>query len=414
MEKRVVITGAGVLHSLGDQIDRFWENVVSGKSGISKIESFDTEEYASQIGAELKDFSTGEYIDKKEARRMALYSQYAIIASMKALEYANLELDGDLALDAGVIIGSGIGGIEVFEEQVVKLNKRGPRRVSPFFIPMMISNMAAGNVAIYTGAKGPNMNTVTACASGTTAVGEAFEMIKRGSAKVMLAGGAEASITPSALAGFSSMKALSTRNDEPEKASRPFDKDRDGFVIGEGAGVVVLEELETALNRGASIIAEVVGYGASADAYHITQPAPEGEGAGRAMKAAVKSSGLDLSEINYINAHGTSTPLNDKYESNAVKKLFADYSRDLLISSTKSVTGHLLGAAGGVETIITALALKNGIIPPTMNLDNPDSGCDLNYAPNKSVKKDNLTAAMSNSFGFGGQNACLVLKKYEE
>ncbi|MFW6294773.1 MAG: beta-ketoacyl-ACP synthase II, partial [Halanaerobium sp.] len=291
MEKRVVITGAGVVHALGNELDEFWGNIVSGKSGISKIEGFDVEEFPSQIAAEIKDFDPGDYIDRKEAKRMAFYTQYAIVSSLKALENAGLELTDETADRAGVIVGSGIGGIEVFEEQVEKLHKRGPRRISPFFIPMMISNMAAGNVAIYANAKGPNLNTVTACASGTTAIGEAFETIKRGAADIMIAGGTEAAITPSALAGFGNMKALSTRNDDPQAASRPFDKDRDGFIMGEGAGVIILEELETAKARGANIIAEIVGYGASGDAYHITSPAPEGEGASRAMQAAIDRAG---------------------------------------------------------------------------------------------------------------------------
>ncbi len=413
MEKRVVITGAGIVHALSNEVDEFWEKIVNGESGISKIENFDAEEFPSQIAAELKDFDPGEYIDRKEAKRMANYSQYAIVSSLKALENADLDLTDDIADRAGVIIGSGIGGIEVFEQQVSRLNKRGPRRVSPFFIPMMISNMAAGNVAIYANAKGPNLNTVTACASGTTAIGEAFETIKRGAADIMIAGGTEASITPSALAGFGNMKALSTRNDDPQAASRPFDKDRDGFVIGEGAGVIILEELEKAKERGANIIAEVVGYGASGDAYHITSPAPEGEGASRAMQAALDRADMSSEEINYINAHGTSTPLNDKYESTAIKNVFGDHAYELKVSSSKSMTGHLLGAAGGVEAIITAMALKNNIVPPTMNFNEGGVGCDLDYQPNEAVEME-LNAALSNSFGFGGQNACIALKKYQD
>ncbi len=412
MSKRVVITGAGVVHSLGTELEEFWENIKAGKSGISKIENFDAADFPSQIGAELKDFDPGDYIERKEAKRLALYSQYAIVSAMKALENAGLEITDEIADRTGVIVGSGIGGIEVFEEQVERLHSRGPRRVSPFFIPMMISNMAAGNVAIYSGAKGPNMNTVTACASATTAIGEAFETIKRGAADIMIAGGTEASITPSAVAGFGNMKALSTRNDEPEKASRPFDKDRDGFVIGEGAGIMILETLESAKKRGANIIAEVVGYGASGDAYHITSPAPEGEGAVRAMKAAVDRAGMKPEEINYINAHGTSTPLNDQYESTAIKKLFGDHAYKLKVSSTKSMTGHLLGAAGGVEAIISAMAVKENVVPPTMNFEEGGEGCDLDYQPNKAGEAE-INAALSNSFGFGGQNACIVIKKYK-
>ncbi|RAK09384.1 3-oxoacyl-[acyl-carrier-protein] synthase II [Halanaerobium saccharolyticum] len=412
MSKRVVITGAGVVHSLGAELNEFWENIKSGKSGVSKIENFDASDFPSQIGAELKDFDPGEYIDRKEAKRLALYSQYAIVSAMKAIENADLEITDEIADRTGVIVGSGIGGIEVFEEQVEKLNSRGPRRVSPFFIPMMISNMAAGNVAIYSGAKGPNMNTVTACASATTAIGEAFETITRGAADIMIAGGTEASITPSAVAGFGNMKALSTRNDEPQKASRPFDKDRDGFVIGEGAGIVILETLESAKKRGANIIAEIVGYGASGDAYHITSPAPEGEGAVRAMKAAIDRAGMKPEEINYINAHGTSTPLNDKYESTAIKKLFGDHAYNLKVSSSKSMTGHLLGAAGGIETIISAMAVKEDIVPPTINFEEGGEGCDLDYQPNK-AGETKLNAALSNSFGFGGQNACIIVKKFQ-
>jgi 3-oxoacyl-[acyl-carrier-protein] synthase II len=332
---------------------------------------------------------------------------------MKAVENSGLEINEENADRAGVMVGSGIGGIEVFEEQVEKLHKRGPRRVSPFFIPMMISNMAAGNVAIYTGAKGPNINPVTACASATTAIGESFETIKRGAADIMIAGGTEASITPSAVAGFGNMKALSGRNDDPEKASRPFDKDRDGFVIGEGAGIVILETLESAKKRGANIIAEVVGYGASGDAYHITSPAPEGEGAVRAMKAAIERAGMKPEEINYINAHGTSTPLNDKYESTAIKKLFGDHAYNLKVSSSKSMTGHLLGAAGGVEAIISAMAVKEDIVPPTINFEEAGEGCDLDYQPNQAGEAK-LNAALSNSFGFGGQNACIIVKKYQD
>ncbi|MCC3144205.1 beta-ketoacyl-ACP synthase II [Halanaerobium sp. Z-7514] len=413
MEKRVVITGAGVVHALATEVEEFWEKIAAGESGVSKIENFDASEFPSQIAAEIKDFDPGKYIDRKEAKRMALYSQYAIVSSLKALEDAELELTDDIAERAGVIMGSGIGGIEVFEEQVEKLHKRGPRRISPFFIPMMIANMAAGNVAIYANAKGPNMNTVTACASGTSAIGEAFETIKRGAADIMIAGGTEAAISPSALAGFGNMKALSTRNDEPQKASRPFDKDRDGFVMGEGAGVLILEELETAKARGANIIAEVVGYGASGDAYHITSPAPEGEGASRAMLAAIERSGLELNDIDYINAHGTSTPLNDEYESTAIKNVFGDHAYDLSISSSKSMTGHLLGAAGGVEALITAMAVKNDVVPPTINFNEAGEGCDLDYQPNKAGQKT-IKAALSNSFGFGGQNACIIIKKYQD
>jgi len=412
LDRRVVITGLGQVTSFGDEIEDLWSNLINGNSGIDEITRFDTKDYASKIAAEVKDLSTEKYIDKKEAKRMARFTKFAIVASEKAVENANLDIKDDLKNKTGVIIGSGIGGIEVMEKQIGRLVNRGPKRVSPFFVPMMISNMAAGQVAIQIGAKGPNSNSVTACASGTTAIGEAFEIIKRGDAEVMVAGGAEASVSPAAVAGFSSMKALSTRNDEPKKASRPFDKDRDGFVIGEGSGVIVLESLEGAKARGAEIYAEVKGYGMSADAYHITQPAPNGEGAARAMKMAIDKSGIDLKDLKYINAHGTSTPLNDKYETMAIKKVFGELSKDLLVSSTKSMTGHLLGAAGGIESVITALTLKNNIVPPTINLENNDEDCDLDYVANKAKEVKELKAAMTNSFGFGGQNACLVLEKY--
>jgi 3-oxoacyl-[acyl-carrier-protein] synthase II len=414
MSNRVVITGLGVVSSLGMEIDEFWNNIKNGKSGISKIEGFDTEGFSSQIGAEIKEFNPEKYIDRKDAKRMAKFTQYAVFAAMRALEDAGLEITDELAHEAGVLIGSGIGGIEVFEKQMERLVKRGPRRISPFFIPMMISNMAAGQVAIYTNAKGPNSNEVTACASGSHSIGEAMEIIKRGDAKVMISGGAEASITPSAVAGFSNMKALSTRNDEPQKASRPFDKERDGFVIGEGSGVLILEDYEFAKKRGANIIAEVSGYGMSADAYHMTQPAPNGEGAYRAMEMAVKKANISFEDIGYINAHGTSTPFNDKLETQAIKDLFEDHAYELAVSSSKSMTGHLLGAAGGLEAIVSALAIRDDILPPTVNYENEDPECDLDYVPNEAREVDSLKGVLSNSFGFGGQNACLVLNKVEE
>ena len=414
MSNRVVITGLGVVSSLGMEIDEFWNNIKNGKSGISKIEGFDTEGFSSQIGAEIKEFNPEKYIDRKDAKRMAKFTQYAVFAAMRALEDAGLDITDELAHETGVLIGSGIGGIEVFEKQMERLVKRGPRRISPFFIPMMISNMAAGQVAIYTNAKGPNSNEVTACASGSHSIGEAMEIIKRGDAKVMISGGAEASITPSAVAGFSNMKALSTRNDEPQKASRPFDKERDGFVIGEGSGILILEDYEFAKKRGANIIAEVSGYGMSADAYHMTQPAPNGEGAYRAMEMAVKKANISFEDIGYINAHGTSTPFNDKLETQAIKDLFEDHAFELAVSSSKSMTGHLLGAAGGIEAIVSALAIRDDILPPTVNYENEDPECDLDYVPNEAREVDNLKGVLSNSFGFGGQNACLVLNKVEE
>lgn len=412
MSKKVVITGLGVVSSLGNDINIFWDNIINGRSGIKKITKFDISEYTSKIGAQIENFDPDEYISRKDARRLGLFTQYAIYAAKKAISDSGLDINDKNANQIGVLIGSGIGGIEVLEEQIERLVNKGPRKVSPFFIPMMISNMASGQVSIYTGAKGPNSNAVTACASGTSAIGEAMEMIKRGDSKVMICGGTEAAIAPSALAGFANMKALSNRNDEPTRASRPFDAERDGFVIGEGSGVVILEEKEFALNRGATIYAEVKGYGTSGDAYHITQPAPGGEGAARAMKMAVDKAGINKDDMDYINAHGTSTPLNDKYETMAIKKVFNEHAKDIMISSTKSMTGHMLGAAGGIEAVICALVLKNGIIPPTINYENPDPECDLDYVPNQARENENIINVMSNSFGFGGQNACLVMSKY--
>ncbi|NLJ83628.1 MAG: beta-ketoacyl-ACP synthase II [Halanaerobiaceae bacterium] len=413
MGRRVVITGLGVVTSLGDTVEEFWNNIINGKSGISRISKFDVSEYPSQIASEIGDFNPDEYISPKDARRLALFTQYAIFGAQRALKDAGLEINENNAEQVGVLIGSGIGGIEVLEEQIEKLLSKGPKRVSPFFIPMMISNMASGNVSIYTGAKGPNSNAVTACASGTTAIGEAMEMIKRGDADIMIAGGTEASITPSALAGFGNMKALSSRNAEPERASRPFDAGRDGFVIGEGAGILILEELESARKRGARIYAELLGYGSTGDAYHMTQPSPGGEGASRAMEAAIRKAGIARDELDYINAHGTSTPLNDKLETNGIKSVFKDHAYKLMVSSTKSMTGHLLGAAGGIEAVICAKALEEAIIPPTINYENPDPECDLDYVPNEAREYPGIRYVMSNSFGFGGQNACLVLGKFE-
>ncbi len=412
MSNRVVVTGLGVLTSLGDSAAEFWNNIISGKSGITKIEKIDNiEEYPSRIGGEIKEFDPSCFIDRKERRRMAIFTQYAVYTALKALEDSGLEITPELAEKTGVIVGSGIGGVEVLEEQICRLYDRGPGRVSPFFIPMMISNMAAGQVSIYLGAKGPNSNPVTACASGTHAIGDASEIIRRGDARVMVAGGTEASICPSALAGFSSMKALSTRNDEPEKASRPFDKERDGFVIAEGSGIVILEDYEHARKRKAKIYGEIAGYGMTGDAYHITQPAPEGEGASRAMKIALEKSGVELQDLKYINAHGTSTPFNDKFETIAIKDVFGELAGEVAVSSTKSMTGHLLGAAGGIEAITTVLAVDEGVIPPTINYEKPDPECDLDYVPNQARKMPDLKAAMTNSFGFGGHNACLVIKK---
>ncbi len=412
MKKRVVVTGLGIVSSLGNNIESFWNNIVNGKSGIGHITRFDTSEFPVKIAAEIKDFNVEEYIDKKEARRMDKNTQYAVAAANMAAKDAGLDLEKIDKPRFGVILGCGVGGIETFEDQYKTYAEKGSKRISPFFVPMMIANMASGQVAMSLGAKGINETVVTACASGTNAIGDAFKAIQRGDADIMVTGGTEAAITPMALGGFSSMKALSTNNDNPETASRPFDKTRDGFVMGEGSGIIVIEELEHAINRGAKIYAEVVGYGASCDAYHMTAPDPEGTGAAKAMELAVKDAGTDVCDIDYINAHGTSTGLNDKFETTAIKKVFKDKAYDLLISSTKSMTGHLLGAAGGVEGVILSLALKEGIVPPTMNYTEKDEECDLNYVPNKAIEKD-IKYGMSNSFGFGGHNAVIVMKKYE-
>lgn len=410
MKKRVVVTGLGVVSSLGNDINCFWNNIINGVSGIDFIERFNTEQFAVKIGAEVKKFNIEDFVDKKEARRMDRNAQYAIGASVSAVRDAGLE-DSTINKDRmGVILGCGVGGIETFEEQLLVFKEKGAKRVSPFFVPMMIANMAAGQVAMVLGARGINETVVTACASGTNAIGDAFKVIERGDADVMITGGTEAAITPMALAGFSSMKALST-NPDPKAASRPFDKNRDGFVMGEGAGILVIEELEHAISRGAKIYAEIVGYGGSCDAYHMTSPDPEGKGAAKAMEMAIADAGINCNDISYINAHGTSTDYNDKFETLAIKKVFGEKAFDIPVSSTKSMTGHLLGAAGGIEGVIIALALKNDIIPPTINYNTVDEECDLNYVPNKAIAKV-VNYAMSNSLGFGGHNAVIVMKKY--
>ncbi|NCU16594.1 beta-ketoacyl-ACP synthase II [Pallidibacillus pasinlerensis] len=412
MEKRrVVITGIGAVSPLGNDAHTSWENAVAGKNGIGPLTRVNADDFPAKVAAELKDFDPTKFIDKKDVRKMDRFTHYAIASALMAVEDAKLTIDESNAERIGVWIGSGIGGMETFENQFETFLNRGYRRVSPFFVPMMIPDMAAGQVSIFLGAKGFNSCTVTACATGTNSIGDAFKVIQRGDADVMISGGTEAPITRMSIAGFCANTAL-TRNPDPETASRPFDKERDGFVIGEGAGIVVLEELEHALNRGAKIYAEVVGYGATGDAYHITAPAPEGEGGARAMKMAIDDAGITPDQIGYINAHGTSTDYNDKFETAAIKKVFGDYAYKLAVSSTKSMTGHLLGAAGAVEAIFTAMALKEGILPPTMNLQNPDPDCDLDYVPNE-ARKANVEYAMSNSLGFGGHNATLVLKKYE-
>lgn len=410
MKQRVVVTGMGVVTALGSDLDTLWRSLMEGRSGISQIEAFDTTDYPTKIAASVKDFNPEDYIDKKEARRMDRFVQFGIAASKKAVDDAKLDMDQTNRDRVGVIVGSGIGGLGTWEEQHRTLLEKGVKRVSPFFIPMMIANMASGHISMMIGARGPNTAAVSACATGTHSIGDAFKIIQRGDADVMICGGAEATIRPIGMAGFCAMRAMSTRNDEPERASRPFDVDRDGFVMGEGAGVLVLESLEHALQRGARIYAEVTGYGMSADAHHITEPDPEGPAL--CMTRAIQDAGFQPEQIDYINAHGTSTPVGDRSETRAIKAALGDHARNVAISSTKSMTGHLLGAAGGVEAIICALTLQHGMIPPTINLENQDPECDLDYVPNVPRKAD-VRTAMSNSFGFGGHNATVVLTKFE-
>ncbi|MED1202506.1 beta-ketoacyl-ACP synthase II [Heyndrickxia acidicola] len=410
--KRVVITGIGAVTPLGNDVDTTWKNLIDGKSGIGPLTRLNPEDYPAKVAAEVKDFDIEAYLEKKEARKMDRFTHYAIAASTMAVKDANLTINEENAERVGVWIGSGIGGMETFEQQFEVFLNRGYRRVSPFFVPMMIPDMAAGQVSILLGAKGINSCTVTACATGTNSIGDAFKAIQRGDADVMISGGAEAPITRMSLAGFSANTALST-NPDPNTASRPFDLNRDGFVIGEGAGIVVLEEMEYALARGAKIYAEVVGYGSTGDAHHITAPAPGGEGGARAMKMALNDGELSPESVDYINAHGTSTGYNDKYETMAVKEVFGDHAYKLAMSSTKSMTGHLLGAAGGIEAIFSVLAIKDGKIPPTINLETPDPECDLDYVANE-ARNGNVNVVMSNSLGFGGHNATLVFKKFEK
>lgn len=408
--KRVVITGMGVVSPVGIGVKDFWSSLKEGKSGVGLISHFDTSEYTTKIAAEVKDFDPKEYLDRKDARRMDRFTQFALVAAKEAVKDAELNSEGEEER-VGVSLGCGVGGITTLENEFQKLKDRGPNRVSPLFVPMMISNIAAGQVSIAFDAKGPCVTAVSACASATNAIGDAFKIIQRGDADVMIAGGAEAPITPLAVAGFCSMKAMSTRNDDPQRASRPFDEGRDGFVMGEGAGVLILEELEHAKKRGAKIYGEMVGYGMSADAYHITAPAEGGEGAARSMKNAINDAGVDPSVIDYINAHGTSTPYNDKFETMAIKSVFKDHSKNLCVSSTKSMTGHLLGAAGAIEAIVSVMSTKEDFVHCTKNIENQDPELDLDYVPNegRSVKVD---YALSNSLGFGGHNATIIFKKY--
>lgn len=410
-KRRVVVTGLGAVTPLGNDVETTWKNIVAGQSGIGPLTRLNPDDFPAKVAAEVKDFQVENYIDKKEARKMDRFTQYAVAASLMAVKDANLEITEEIAPRVGVWIGSGIGGMETFEEQMKIFLEKGYRRVSPFFVPMMIPDMASGQVSIILGAKGINTCTVTACATGTNSIGDAFKVIERGDADVMITGGAEAPLTNMSFAGFSAAKALSF-NPDPKTACRPFDKDRDGFVMGEGAGILILEELEHALKRGANIYAEIVGYGATGDAYHITAPAPGGEGGARAMKQALSDAGLKPEDIDYINAHGTSTEYNDKYETMAIKEVFGEHAYKLAVSSTKSMTGHLLGAAGAVEAIFSVLAIKDGVIPPTINYQTPDPECDLDYVPNV-ARKQNVRTVLSNSLGFGGHNATIIFKKYE-
>jgi 3-oxoacyl-[acyl-carrier-protein] synthase II len=409
-ERRVFVTGLGVVSPIGNDTETFWSQLIAGRSGAGPITRFDASKHGTHFACEVKDFTVEGVLDRKEAKRMDRFVHYAVVAAHEALR--NAGLDEGAAFDrerVGVIVGSGIGGMETFEDQHRALVEKGPGRVSPFFIPMMIVDMAAGQISIQFGLKGPNFATVSACASGAHAIGEALRLIRAGDADVMVAGGSEATITPMALAGFSNARALSTRNDDPQRASRPFDQDRDGFVIGEGAGILVLESEEHATRRGAKLLGELIGYGATGDAYHMTAPCVDGEGAARAMRRALQDARLRPEDVQYINAHGTSTPAGDPAEVQAIKSVFGEHARKLMVSSTKSMTGHLLGAAGGLEAVATTLCLARGIVPATINLDNPDPACDLDFVPHQ-ARTQPVTAALSNSFGFGGHNVTLALK----
>ena len=411
-KRRVVVTGTGLVTPLGIGTDKSWQNICAGKSGVSHITRFDVSDYGAKIGAEVKDFNPVDFIEPKLAKHLDPFVQYAVAAAGMSLEKAGLTIDESNANRVGVFTGNGIGGLTSIEKTHQTLMEKGPRRVTPFFIPMAISNMSAGQVSIIYGAKGPNLSLTTACAAGTHAVGEAFRSISRGDCDVAITGGSEATICPLAVGGFNSMKALSQRNDEPEKASRPFDKDRDGFVISEGAGMMILEELEYAKARGANILAEVIGFGLSGDGYHMAAPPEDGNGAVRCMQMALADADLAPEDIDYINAHGTSTPLNDVVETKAIKAVFGEHAYKLAISSTKSMTGHMLGGAGGIESVFLAMSIADQIIPPTINLENPDSECDLDYVPN-TARQTSIRVAISNSFGFGGTNAVLVMQRYE-
>jgi 3-oxoacyl-[acyl-carrier-protein] synthase II len=413
MKRRVVVTGMGVITPVGNDVATTWRSLIEGKSGTAPITKFDASKFPVRFAAEVKGFNPLDYMERKEAKRADQYTQYAVAAARQAMTNAGLvERNGMDPDRIGVIIGSGIGGLKSFEEQHDVYRERGPGKISPFFIPMFIADIAAGIVSMMFNAKGPNYATVSACATSAHAIGDAYRTIQYGDADVMITGGAEATVTPMAIGGFANMKALSERNDSPETASRPFDATRDGFVMGEGAGILILEELEHALKRGATIYAEIVGYGATGDAYHLTAPAPEGEGAQRAMKRALKDAGLEPKDIQYINAHGTSTPANDFNETRAIKAVFGEHAKNVNVSSTKSATGHMLGAAGAVEAVVSSMVVGTGIIPPTINYQNPEPELDLNYTPNSSVKRD-VKAVLSNSFGFGGHNTTLAIKRFD-
>ena len=412
MRRRVVVTGVGLVIPTGIGVETAWKNVCEGKSGIGPLTRFDPNGFETKIAGEVRNFNPELYIDKKEIKKMDLFIQYALAATKEALGDAQLAITPENSEQIGVIVGTGLGGLPSIEKYHKVLLEKGPGRITPFFIPMLIANLASGQIAILFGPKGPNTCVVTACATGAHSIGDAFRAIVYGDAEAMVAGGTEANITPLTISGFNAMKALSTRNDEPQKACRPFEKNRDGFVIAEGAGILVLEELQFALKRNAKIYAELVGYGYTGDAYHITAPSPDGDGAVRCMKMAIKDAGLKPDDVDYINAHGTSTPLNDLTETLAIKKVFGDRAKKVAVSATKSMTGHLLGAAGSTEAIFTILSIRDGIMPPTLNYEEPDPQCDLDYVPNVARRKP-LKVAMSNAFGFGGTNAALVFKKFE-
>ena len=411
MDKRVVVTGMGMVSPLGIGVKENWDAICQGKSGIGPITRFDISDFPSKIAGEVKGFNPEDYVDKKETKKMDIFIHYALASGMMALKDSQLKIDESNADRVGVLVGAGLGGLSTIEKYHTILLEQGPKKISPFFIPMLIVNLAPGQISIYFGARGPNSSVVTACATGNHSIGEAARIIQRGDADAMIAGGAESTITPLAVGGFSSMRALSTRNSEPERASRPFEKDREGFVIAEGAGLLLLEELEHARKRGAPIHAEIIGFGCNGDAYHISAPSPNGIGAARCMEVAMKDAKINYTDVDYINAHGTSTPLNDLSETMAMKTVFKDRAKKIAVSSTKSMTGHLLGAAGGVESIFSILAIKNGIIPPTINYETPDPECDLDYVPNV-PREAKVRTVMSNSFGFGGTNATLIFREF--